>query len=137
VAPSSSANQLFYRVVMPYDYVILASQVLPGKGCATRLIMVNMPGIVSDDVCYVNQSSSFIHVDRNTYALQLQGAGSTIRQIATSLADYLHLSWTSASEFTYSNGVSQVVATVVETEPPSSDPIAGKPTATPANTVDF
>jgi len=137
LAPSNSAAQVFYRVVMPYDYIILASQVLPGKGCTPRLILVNMPGIVSDDVCYVNQASSFIHFDRNTYALQLDGSGSTIRQIATSLADYLHLSWTSASEFTYSNGISQILATVVETEPPSSDPIAGKPTATPANTIDF
>jgi hypothetical protein len=128
---------VFYRVLMPYDYCILASQVLPAKGYTPRLILVNMPGIVSDDTCYVNEAGSFIHFDRSTYALQLEGSGATIRQIATSLASYLNLNWTSASEFTYSNGLSQILATVVETEPPSNDPIAGKARTASANSIDF
>jgi hypothetical protein len=125
VAATNSGLQ-FFRVVMPYDYVILASMVLPQKNYTPRLIVVNMPGVVCDDACYVNESSSFIHFDRSTYALQLQGSGSTIRQIASQLASSLNLDWTSASEFTYSNGLGQILATVVETEPPSSDPVAGQ-----------
>jgi hypothetical protein len=137
MAPANLAGSQFFRVVMPYDYVILASIVLPSKGYTPRLIVVNMPGIVSDDACYVNESSSFIHFDRSTYAVQLQGCGSTIRQIAARLSSSLNLNWTSASEFTYSNGLGQILATVVETEPPSTDPIAGKAPASPHNAIDF
>jgi hypothetical protein len=124
--PLTNSAPQYFRVVMQYDYVILASMVLPSKNCTPRLILVNMPGVVCDDVCYVNESSSFIHIDRSAYALQLQGSGSTIRNIATQLAGSLNLDWTSASEFSYSNGLCQILATVVETEPASSDPVAGQ-----------
>jgi hypothetical protein len=113
---------------MPYDYAILADQVLlrnTNAACTPRLIVVNMPGDV-DDVCYVNQFNSFIHYTRTNSTLQLFSSGSTIRQIANTLASSLNLDWTSASEFTYSNGMGQVLATVIETEPPSSDPVAGQ-----------
>jgi hypothetical protein len=116
----------YFQVAMPYDYAILADQVLLDNSNYTpRLIVVNMPGLV-DDACYVNQSSSFIHYTRANTALQLFSSGPTIRQIANTLASSLNLDWTSASEFTYSNGMGQVLATVIETEPPSSDPVAGQ-----------
>jgi hypothetical protein len=127
----------YFRVVMPYDYIILADQVLPGKGYTPRLIVINMPGIVCDDACYVNESSSFIHYTRTNCALQLISSGSTIRAIATSLADWLDLDWTSASEFTYSNGMGQILATVIETEAPSSDPVAGQNPPGPPIVIDF
>jgi hypothetical protein len=119
-----TAFQVF-RAVMPYDYVTLASIVLKGQGYKPRLILVNMRGGVHDDVCYVNETSSFIHYDWSHSTLQLEASGPSIRQIADTLAHSLGLNWTSASEFTYSNGMSQLLATVVETEPPSSDPIPG------------
>lgn len=125
VLPQTNAAVQYYRVVMPYDYPILASTVLPPKGYTPRLILVNMPGTV-DDVCYVNEATSFIHYSPTNYALQLVGSSSTIRQIATTLANSLSLDWTTASEFTYSNGMGQILATVVETEPASSDPVAGQ-----------
>jgi hypothetical protein len=116
----------YFQVVMPYDYVILADQVLLGNSNYTpRLILVNMPGLV-DDACYVNQASSFIHYTHTNSALQLISSSSTIRDIANGLANWLNLDWTSASEFTYSNGMGQILATVIETEPPSSDPVAGQ-----------
>ena len=58
-------------------------------------------------------------------AFAVEPSGSTIRQIATTFSGSLGQNWTSASEFAYSNGVSTILATVVETEPPSSDPVAG------------
>jgi hypothetical protein len=122
----SSAPSQYFRVIMPYDYIILASQVLATNGYKSRLILINMPGIVCDDVCYVNKSSCFIHYKTTNYALQLEPSSSTIRQVATTLANSLNLDWTSASEFTYSNGMGQILATVVETEPASSDPVAGQ-----------
>jgi hypothetical protein len=127
----------YYRAVMPYDYVILAGTVLTGQGYRPRMVLVNMPGIICDDACYVTEGSSFIHYDRGSYALQLQGSGPTIRAIATKLATTLGLDWTSASEFTYSNGIPQIVATVVQTEPASSDPAPGKTAPKPSTTIDF
>ncbi len=127
----------FFQAVMPYDYIILADQVLPAKGYTPRLIVVNMPGIVCDDACYVNQTSSFIHYTHSNCVLQLIASGSTIRNIASALADWLQLDWTSASEFTWSNGMGQILATVVETEPPSADPVAGQNPASPRIVIDF
>jgi hypothetical protein len=138
ITPSNSMPMEYFRAVMPYDYVILAGSVLTGQGYKPRLIVVNMPGVIWDDACYVTEGSSFIHYDRANYALQLQGAGPTIRSIATTLANSLSLDWTSASEFTYSNGIGQIVATVIETEPPSSDPLPGKaPPRKSAAVIDF
>jgi hypothetical protein len=128
VGATSAGRFHYFQVVMPYDYAILADQVLlrnTNAACTPRLIVVNMPGDV-DDVCYVNQFNSFIHYTRTNSTLQLFSSGSTIRQIANTLASSLNLDWTSASEFTYSNGMGQVLATVIETEPPSSDPVAGQ-----------
>ena len=135
-APNAAPFQ-YFRVVMPYDYVILADQVLPGKGYTPRLIVVNMPGIVCDDACYVNETSSFIHYTRTNSALQLIPAGSTIRAIAASLANSMSLDWTSASEFTWSNGMGQLLATVIETESPASDPVAGQNPPGPPIVIDF
>jgi hypothetical protein len=129
-ASTNGAIQHF-RGVLAYDYVILAGLVLPTKGYASRLIMVNMPG-VTDDGCYVTQAHSFIHYNYTNSALQLIPSGSTIRQIATTLANTLNLDWTTASEFTYSNGVGQILATVVEADPASSDPVAGQ---TPTSSI--
>ena len=129
-ATTSSARMQFFRVVMPYDYIVLAGLVLPPQGYPARLIVVNMPGL-TDDACYVSQAGSFIHYNQTNSVLQLEGSGSTIRQIATTLAGSLNLDWTTASEFAYSNGMGQILATVVEADPASSDPVAGTaPTST-------
>jgi hypothetical protein len=128
---TSSARTQFFRVVMPYDYILLAGMVLPGQGYPARLIVVNMPGL-NDDACYVSQAGSFIHYNQTNSTLRLEGSGSTIRQIATTLAGSLNLDWTTASEFTYSNGMGHILATVVEADPASSDPVAG---TTPTSTI--
>ena len=128
---STNGTMQHFRGVLAYDYVILAGEVLPTKGYSSRLILVNMPGL-TDDGCYVTQSSSFIHYSQTNTALQLISSGSTIRQIASTLANYLNLDWTTASEFTYSNGMGQILATVVEADPPSSDPVAG---TTPTSSI--
>jgi chitodextrinase len=125
----------FYQAVMPYDYMVLADSVLSGQGYTNRLVLVRMPGISSDDVCYVTPQSSFLFYDTTNQAFELEPSSSTIRQIATTLSTSLGQNWTSASEFAYSNGVSTILATVVETEPASSDPVAGA--STPSIQIDF
>ncbi len=134
VSFSNSRRQQYFRAVMPYDYMILASTVLTNQGYTPRLIVVNMPGFV-DDVCYVNETSSFISC--SNYNMQVTGSGSTIRQIAMSLAGSLNQDWTSASQFIYSNGYGQILATVVETEPASSDPIPGQSPPGPPIIINF
>lgn len=134
---STPSRVEYYRAMMPYDYVVFADNVLAAQGYRPRMVIVNMPGIISDDTCYLSEGSSFIHYDRSSYVLQLEGSGPTIRAIATTLATSLGLDWTSASEFTYSNGVAQIVATVVQTEPASSDPVPGKTPPKPSSAIDF
>jgi hypothetical protein len=137
LSPGRSAPFQYFRAIMPYDYIILADQVLPGKGYTPRLIVVNMPGIVCDDACYVNQNSCFIHYSHTNSVLQLIASGATIRNVASALAEWLQLDWTSASEFTWSNGMGQILATVIETEAPSSDPVAGQNAPGPPIQIDF
>ena len=120
---ASGTNALFYRTVMPYDYAVLAGQVLPPKGFPSRLILVTMPGY-SDDACYVTAQSAYIHYLSVSNTFQLQSSGSTIRQVANQLSSALQQNWTTASEFVYSNGMGLILATVVETEDPSTDPVA-------------
>ncbi len=131
---SNSGRQQYFRAVMPCDYIILASAVLTNQGYTPRLIVVNMPGIV-DDVCYVNETSSFISC--SNFIMQVTGSGSTIRQVASVVASSLSQDWTSASQFTYSNGYGQILATVVETEPASSDPIPGQSPPGPPIVINF
>jgi hypothetical protein len=137
INPSNSTPFQLFRAVMPYDYAILASIVLKGQGYTPRLIVVNMPGIVCDDVCYVNEAASYIHYNWTNAVLQLRASRPSIRQIANTLANSLSLDWTTASEFTYSNGLGQILATVVETEPPSSDPVAGQNPPSQPMVIDF
>lgn len=135
VMDSNPPASEFYRVVMPYDYMVLADSVLTSQGDPSRLVLVVMPGTPSDDICYVTPQNSFLFYDSTNRAFALEPSGSTIRQIATTLSTSLGQNWTSASEFAYSNGVSTILATVVETEPASSDPVAGA--STPSITIDF
>jgi len=125
----------FYQVVMPYDYMVLADSVLSGQGCPSRLLFVRMPGILSEDVCYVTAQGSYISYDTTNQAFGLASSGPAIRQIAITLSASLGQNWTSASEFSYSNGVSSILATVVEAEPAGSDPVAGA--STPSILIDF
>ncbi len=123
----------FFRTAMPYDYTVLAADVLQTNGYTPRMVLVRMPGD-SEDVCVVPEESAVIHVDGRSYLVRLVSSGSAIREVATSLAASLSLDWTSASEFTYSNGVMSLQATVVKTDSPSSDPTS--PGASPI-VIDF
>ncbi len=125
----------YYRVIMQADYATLADQVLGGKGYATRLIVVRMPGDLSHVVCYVTQANAYLDYDSQSRAVRLQPSGAAIREVATMVAAAFNQNWTSASEFTVSDGVQLMAATVVKTDPPSADPVAAP--GGPAIRVDF
>ncbi len=114
---------------MPYDYMVLADAVLSGQGYPSRLLLVRMPGIPSEDICYVTAINSFMCYDGANEAFGLESSSPAIRQIAAALSTMLGQNWTSASEFSYSNGVTNILATVVEADPASTDPVAGPSTA--------
>jgi hypothetical protein len=78
----------------------------------------------------VTNQNSFLFYDATNRAFALlPSSGPTIRSIASTLAGALGQNWTSASEFGYSNGVSTILATVVEAANPNSDPVAGNSSA--------
>jgi hypothetical protein len=62
----------YYQVVMPYDYMVLADSVLCSQGSTNRLVLVRMPGISSDDVCYVTNQNSYLFYDATNQAFALE-----------------------------------------------------------------
>jgi hypothetical protein len=115
----------YYRAVMPYDYPVLADLVLKPKGYGTRLVAVRMAATDAHSICYVPEEGGYLRYQPNKGSLQLAGSGPTIRELAGHVADSLTENWTSASEFIYTNGTKLLVATVVKTDPPASDPSPG------------
>ncbi|MHB8521207.1 MAG: transglutaminase domain-containing protein [Limisphaerales bacterium] len=111
------------------DYAILADLVLRPRGYETRLIIVRMPGRVAHVVCYVNQEKAYLDYNKRGNLFVLQSCRPGIRAIAVKVAKSLSQNWTSASEFTYSTGVEQMMATVVKTDPSDSEPVLAKPAA--------
>jgi hypothetical protein len=109
------------------DYAVLADQVLKPKGYQTRLIHVRMPGVVAHVVCHVMPDKVYLDYNNRVYLKKLARSGPTVREIATKVAKSLESNWTSASEFTYSEGLKRLVVTVVKTDRPEDDPVPGQP----------
>ena len=108
------------------DYATLADTVLRRKGFDTHLIQIRLAGQVDHAVCYVTQSTAYLDYNNRAVFLTLARSGASIREIATKVAASLNLNWTSAFEFTYDGDKKEVIATVVKTEPPASDPKLGQ-----------
>jgi hypothetical protein len=107
------------------DYAVLADYVLKRDGYGTRLIRVEMLGKdMGHAVCYITQSRGYLDYNNRAYFFSLTHCGSSIREIATKVADSFDANWTFAQEFTYSykTSVKHAFLTVVKTDPPSTDP---------------
>jgi hypothetical protein len=117
------------------DYAILADMVLRPKGYETRLVSVRMPGLLVHVVCYVTQEKGYLDYNNRVYMVKVAKSGPGIREVAAKVAKSLEANWTSASEFVYTNGVKRLVATVVKTDPPETDPLPGQ--ARPSLQIDF
>lgn len=111
------------------DYAVLADRVLRPKGYDTRLISVRMPGMVTHVVCYVKQEKGYLDYNNRVYMIKIERCGPTIREIAGRVAKSQTANWTTASEFTFKNGLKYMVATVVKTDSPDRDPKPGESTA--------
>lgn len=107
------------------DYAILADHVLAQKGYHTRIVRVVMAGSdVAHAICYVLEKKAYLDYNNRQYGVNLERAGSTLRQIAAKVADSLEKNWTSATEYTFSYADYHKVSrfTVVKTDPPERDP---------------
>jgi hypothetical protein len=95
------------------DFSTLAAAILREKGYTPRLISVRMAG-VTHVVCYVEESAAYLDYNfRNSFSPLIR-SGSSVEEIADSVARSYNLKWTSASEFTFGDGVKRLVHTVIE-----------------------
>jgi hypothetical protein len=108
------------------DYAVLADRVLKPKGFGTRLIQVKLAGQIDHAVCYINESRAYLDYNNRAVFFTLARSGDSLRSIATKVADSLDANWTSAFEFEFIGGKKELVATVVKTAPPESDPRPGQ-----------
>ncbi len=96
------------------DFSTLAASELTARGYTTRLVAIRMKRD-THVVCYVNEAHGYLD-----YNLRARGGlvscAPEISQIADSVVkSFKSASWTSASEFTYGQGVKRLVKTVVPT----------------------
>lgn len=111
------------------DYAILADHVLRFHRYTTRLIRVDLAGArISHAVCYVTEAKAYLDYNNREYFRNLTRKGPRIRDIATSVAASFGKNWTSATEYTYTyeEGRTHAVMTVVKTDPPDEDPDANR-----------
>jgi hypothetical protein len=122
-----STNGTFrvYRIIMPYGYAVVADEVLRTNGYNTRLVAIRLADLDAQVVCYVTEEMAYLHYDDETFVVSLENSGQTIREIATKFGSVIQQNWTSASEFTIVDGLKQILATVVKTDDPSTDPPLG------------
>lgn len=106
------------------DYAILADYVLRRHKLRTRLIHVRMVGRVAHAVCYVTESKAYLDFNNRKFFINVERCGSSLREIATRVAEAFKANWTSVSEFTYTydEDKKHFGVTVVKTDPPASDP---------------
>lgn len=124
-AATNSVGVKFYRIFMPYGYAVVADQVLKPQGFNTRLIAVRLAALNAYVVCFVTEEGIYLDYNDETFIVKTHPSGATIREVATTVSTVLGQNWTSASEFTVTDGLKQILATVVQTDSPLSDPPLG------------
>jgi hypothetical protein len=120
------------------DFAVMAAQVLREKGFNPRLFAVRMPGL-THVVCYVGETGSYMDYNNRMYTKSLVKCKPAINDIADHVAKSFDSSWTTASEFIYTNRVKILVATVARAEKFSTPEIASKPSTNrpPARQLDI
>jgi hypothetical protein len=97
------------------DFATMAAMVLREKGFTPRLFAVRMPGL-THVVCYVGEVGSYMDYNNRVYMRSLVKTKPEIREIADKVAKSFDSSWTTASEFIYTNQVKIMVSTVARAE---------------------
>ena len=109
------------------DYALLADNVLRKHGFTTKLVSIRMPGLLTHVVCYVVEEKVYLDFNNRVYLSRTEKAGPDLREIAQKVARSFEANWTSVSEFTYRDGVKELVQTISKT-----DAYAGKEEGKPA-----
>ena len=113
-----------------YDLVLIVLLPALSAFAFTRLFLVltqsnrgtlNIYSVISSPYA----KRGFIDCVDDMALVRFQASDSTIREVASVVGNSLSQNWTSASEFCVSNGVRIIEATVVKTDPPASDAVAG------------
>jgi hypothetical protein len=94
------------------DYSILAASELSARGYHPRLVAVRLQGLVHV-VCYVAEANGYLDYNKRNHGAGLVACGPDLSDVAESIAKSFKSSWSSVSEFTYSDGVKKLVSTVV------------------------
>jgi hypothetical protein len=92
------------------DYATLADLILREKGYQPRLFAVRMPGL-THVVCFVTETKNYLDYNNRIYIKRTESSDGTLPDIARRVAKSFDASWTSVSEFTYSEGVKRLVTT--------------------------
>src|SRR5205085_5623370 len=91
---------------------ILASIILKEKGYTPHLVTVRMPDVVHV-VCYIEETKSYLDYNCRTYLVRTVSSSGSVSEIASSVAASYHTKWTSASEFSWSEGNKRLVSTTL------------------------
>jgi hypothetical protein len=119
------------------DFATLASLVLREKGFTPRLIAVRMPGL-THVVCYVAEAGSYLDFNNRIYFRPLVKCKGDVRAIADRVSESFDSSWTTASEFLYTNQVKVLVSTIAKAEsfaPAAAATVSSSPARTNAAVV--
>ena len=94
------------------DYSTLAAAELSARGYHPRLVAVRLKNVVHV-VCYVAEANGYLDYNKRAKGTGIVSCGPGLSEMADSVAKSFKSSWSSVSEFTYSDGVKRLVSTTV------------------------
>lgn len=112
------------------DFAVLAATVLREKGYTPRLIAVRMPGL-THVICYIPQIGQYMDYNNRIYFRTLVKCKPDLNEIADRVSKSFDSSWTTTSEFLYTNQVKIMVKTIARAETFTSTPPSNAPTNRP------
>jgi hypothetical protein len=97
------------------DFSTLADDVLKARGYTTRLVSIRMNDVIHV-VCYVKEAGGYLDYNFRKQA-RIIPCDDDLGAIARQVGRFYQRQWTSASEFTYAQGLKRLVTTVREQGP--------------------
>ena len=100
------------------DFATVADLILREKGYTPHLISVRM-GKAIHVVCYIDEIGGYLDYNYRNAPSRTIPCGKALPEIAALVSKSFAMPWTSASEFSYHEGVKRLVATVLEKPTPA------------------
>lgn len=108
------------------DYATFAATELNARGFHARLVSVRMKSIVHV-VCYVEEAKGYLDYNYRARGTGIVPSGPGLSEIGDTVAKSFKAKWTSASEFTYGQGVKRLVSTLSSANRPQLTASAARP----------